>query len=214
MPFLAGRREVVGERVGGEAAGHHERQRDEPRRPDLPHRLDHANSGSTVVWRRLPSNHAIGRATSTVAPIASAPTPSVSSASPPASASVAPEQRRQQVVRAEQLPALGRRRPVGELGRGRDEREVPAQAEPEEEHGDAQDGLDPEQADARQAHHRQPADERRAAPDPVDQRADEEHERVHAEARARRRSGRRRSGSGGGGRRPCSRSGSSPRPSR
>ena len=55
------------------------------------------------------------------------------------------QERRELVVEAEELPALGGRGPVGELGGGGDERDVPAEPEPEEQDGGADHAVHPQE---------------------------------------------------------------------
>ncbi len=91
------------------------------------------------------------------------------------------EQSPEEVVEPEELAALRRAGAVGELRGGRDERDVPPDAEPEQEHGGCEDALGLEHADRRERHHDEADLERDRPADAVDQRADHEDERVHAE---------------------------------
>ena len=84
-------------------------------------------------------------------------------------------------VRPISLPALGRKRPVGELRDGRDVGDVPAEPEQEERHGHPGDALEPGEPERRERHQQQAGDLARPAAELVDQLADHEHERVHAD---------------------------------
>ena len=87
----------------------------------------------------------------------------------------------EQVVEADQPPTLGRQREVDQLGGRGDVREAPAEAEPEQRDAGGEDAHRPGEPERRDGHHREPADERDAAAEPVDQVADDEHEPVHAD---------------------------------
>ena len=122
-----------------------------------------------------------GSTTATVAPTATASTPMPLYAIPPRMARAAPVKPDSRSEKPTRRPRSRQRRVVDQLRRGGDVRERPAETEPEQREAHGGDALDPRHEDRRDAHDRQPPDERRAPADPVDQVAYDEHEPVHAD---------------------------------
>ena len=130
--------------------------------------------------------HAAGAITSTAPPIASAATPIADSARPPTSASAAPVSPASRSLKPSSLPrSHGAAQSASVAVAATNERFQPI---PRPNSATAVAGTlsTHSRLSAEHGHHQQAAGERRRAADAVDQRADHEHERVHARSRARR----------------------------